>query len=92
MKTAQLIAIDGTTTEISPAHGHHFKLQELYFLLGCRYIEIAHLDDGRLMIIDEEGKLKAGHRINQKATDMYRPSVDYIVGRALVCDASMLET
>lgn len=88
---ATLLKIDGTTKEVQPRNKKHgFTLDELYSLLDCSLIEaVGPMDDGRLMICDEEGKLKEGwgERINALATHEYRVKygpIDVIVGNALL--------
>ena len=72
MRTAQLIKPDGETTEIQPANGNDFSIQECYQLIKCRMVEIVELSDGRIMILDEEGKLKDKIEKNEKATAMFQ--------------------
>ena len=62
---------------------------------GGGWIEISHLSDGRLMVFDEEGKLKDLPH-NDAATLLWRQGRlrgdrDYIVGDALVCEESQIE-
>ena len=57
------------------------------------YIEIVRLRDGRMIIVDEEGKSK-DKAVNIPATNILRRdhyTTDYIVGTAIVCDADMIE-
>ena len=68
---ARLIRTDGTQETIRPkdeSQGFRFE-GELYELLGCDLIEIIHLAAGRLMLLDEEGKLRRPRKpMNEKAT------------------------
>ena len=85
---AKLIEPNGRITEQLPANGTDFTLEELRRLVGCKYIEVAHLrtHDGAFLVVDEEGKLY-GKELNHEATFLYRafhPN-DYIVGNALLC-------
>lgn len=88
---ATLLKVDGTKIEVFPANKKKgFTLEECYKLLNCTCIEApGPFTDGRLMICDEEGKLKEGwrDRINAQAThiwrEMYGPT-DVIVGDALM--------
>lgn len=56
-------------------------------------VEVLRLNDDRMMLINEEGKLK-GLTLNGRASDLawfyhaMRPD-DHIVGNALVCDTKM---
>lgn len=88
---ATLIKIDGTKKEVFPQNKRKgFSLQETYDLLGCSMVElVGPMDDGRCMLIDEEGKLKQGweRRINAQATHMFRTRFGYgdiIVGDVLL--------
>ena len=71
---------------VEPKNGTDFTLEELQGYVGG-YIEIIHLNDGRIMVINEEGKL-LGLPLNMLATIQYQLSygpLDQIVGNALVC-------
>lgn len=83
---AQIIKTTGETLEVSPKKGKHFKLDEMQKIVGG-LIEIVEIYGGRLMILNEEGKLN-GLAFNPKATLLYRLSretTDIIVGDVLVC-------
>lgn len=71
MNTAQLIKPNGEITEITPVNGTDFSLDECYALLECEMVEVVGLSDGRVMILDEEGKLKDEFEINDKATELF---------------------
>jgi hypothetical protein len=80
---ATLYRENGTAEEVQPANGSSFTLQEMQTLVGG-YIEITETRDGRLMVLDEEGKLK-GKRMNLPATMLYRyGSYDPIVGDVVI--------
>ena len=82
----EVIRVNGTREEYLPADGRHYTLEELKKAIGGGYIEIVHTKDGRLMVMDEEGKLK-GFQINRVATALYRfGDQDPIVGDVLVCE------
>ena len=88
---ATLIKVDGTKTEVFPENKRKgFTLAEVYNLMNCRLVElVGPLDDGRSMLVDEEGKLKAEwmSRINSEATHLFRTRYgahDVIVGDALL--------
>lgn len=81
---AQLIKASGEVIPVEPENGTDFKLEELNrFVEG--YIEVIHPphQDGKIMIINEEGKLK-GLPYNAAATAIW--THDDIVGNALLCD------
>ena len=75
-----------TETEVSPKNGTDFSLEELKSFVDG-WIEIVDLRDGRLMVVNEEGKL-LGLPLNLLATVEYQKTfgpIDQIVGNALVC-------
>ena len=88
---ATLIKVDGTKTEVFPKNKRKgFTLAEVYSLMNCRLVElVGPLDDGRSMLVDEEGKLKEGwnSRINSEATRLFQSrfgAYDVIVGDVLL--------
>lgn len=88
---ATLIKVDGTKTEVFPKNKRKgFTLAEVYSLMSCSMVElVGPLDDGRNMLVDEEGKLKAEwiNRINSEATHLFRTRYgahDVIVGDVLL--------
>lgn len=89
---AQLLRFDESCDEVFPIDAKSgFSLPELYTLIGCEMVEAVYLDDGRIMLIDEEGKLRKGHLVllNEPATELLRRAGgmpgDYITGNALIC-------
>lgn len=75
-----------------PKNGKTFGLTEMQEIVGG-YIEPIRLNDGRMIIVDEDGKSK-GKAVNIPATNILRRdhfTTDYIVGTAIVCDADMIE-
>jgi len=88
--TAVLIKADGTTTPVRPRTGSVWTLDELQAFVGG-YIEIVNTNDGRAMVLHEEGKLKGGV-VNDRATDLYQyGDHDLIVGDVVVCDWSQID-
>jgi len=77
---------NGEVERIAPKNDKDYKLEELREIVGG-YIQICQGDDGNILIVDEEGKLK--HKdLNERATQWYHTYVypaDYIVGDALLC-------
>lgn len=69
---ATLIKSDGQTLRVKPKNGKNFRLAELRELLNCYFVELVHLADGRIMIIDEKGKLSDNHDVNLPATLLFR--------------------
>lgn len=86
---ATIIKANGSTQDIEPKNGSDFQLEELQKIVGG-YIEILYLNDGRLMVCNEEGKL---NRLpyNEKATRLFGLSYDYVVGDVLVCDNNQIK-
>ena len=84
---AQFIKSNGAEVELVPENGKQFTLKELQDLVDG-FIEIVPAKDGRLIIINEEGKLR-DLPMNQKASLLYKHAgSDVIVGDVLVCDKS----
>ncbi len=69
---ALLITVNEKVKEVFPENGKYFTLEELYDLLNCRVIDILPLADGRLMVIDDEGKLQSDWQVNLTATELFR--------------------
>lgn len=91
-KSAKIIYTDKESEDYIPKNGNTFELTEMQEIVGG-YIEIIRLNDGRIMIVDEEGKLN-NKEVNIPATNILRRdhyTTDYIVGTAIVCDADMVE-
>ena len=90
---AILIKPDYSKQEVSP-NGCVFTLNEIYNLLNCGMIQIVPLENDRLLVCDEEGKLKP-HRMNPFATMLLRRAGgmpdDYIAGDALIVDTTEIE-
>lgn len=84
---AKVIPAVGEPYEVQPKNGKYFVLKEMQEIVGG-YIEIIHLGNDKLMVVNEEGKLE-GLPWNDEATKMYQECVrpfDYIAGNALICD------
>ncbi len=85
---ATIYRTNGTTESVTPENGTDFELRELQLIVGG-YIEILNLRGGKIMVINEEGKLD-GLQQNRLATKLlyvsYPYSNDFIVGDVLVCD------
>lgn len=75
-----------------PKNGTTFELEEMQEIVGG-YIEVIRLNDGRVIIVDSQGKA-LNKAVNIPATNILRRdhfTTDYIVGTAIVCDADMVE-
>jgi hypothetical protein len=85
---ATLIFEDGSAKDIRPADlKQGFTLTELYAALGCDVVEAVRLRNGRILVVDENGKL-VGRPVNELATMLARGVLqahDVIVGPALLC-------
>lgn len=87
----RILFVDGREEFIEPKNGTDFSLEELRAIVGG-YIEIVYLDDSRIMIVNEEGKI---YRlpVNVKATFIVNGigKQDLIVGNVLVCRSEMVK-
>lgn len=91
-KSAKIIYTDKEAEDYTPKNGKTFEFDELKGIVDG-YIEIVRLNDGRVIIVDEDGKSK-NKAVNIPATNILRRdhyTTDYIVGTAIVCDADMIE-
>ena len=91
--TAKHILINGQSFDVKPENGKTFSLKELQTLVGG-YIEVIALRDGKLMVLNEEGKLE-GLAVNEVATEFAQSAgihpADVIVGNVVVMPSSMME-
>ena len=91
-KKAKIIYTDKEAEDYTPKNGKTFELDELQGIVGG-WIEIVRLKDGRIIVIDEDGKSK-DKAVNIPATNIMRRdhyTTDYIVGTAIVCDSDMVD-
>ena len=83
---------NGEIIPITPKNKKSFTLKELQsFVSG--YIQVITLEDGRLMVLDEEGKLE-GKQKNIIATNVAKSVLfqgDYIVGDVLVTPYELVD-
>ena len=79
-KQAFIYQANGEIIPITPKNNVSFTLKEMQDIVGG-YIEIVYLKDGRIMVVNEEGKFNDLNP-NQEATKLYMN--DYIVGDVLV--------
>lgn len=85
---AKFIKASGEKIDITPCNKKMFELEEAQALVGG-YIQIIHVGNDRVMVFDEEGKLKR-KPVNQVATmiaKMHRAifPTDFIVGDVIYC-------
>ena len=91
-KWAHVYYPNGDFQETQPNNGSTFELEELQEVVGG-YIEIVRLNDGRIIIVNEDG-LSLNLPVNIEATNILRrdhSTTEYIVGNAIVCDADMID-
>ena len=87
MEKPKILKVKGRDKYVMPKNGHDFDLWELQEIVGG-YVEFIPLTEHRVMIVDEDGKVK-GKPVNAKATKLLEKSLiklDVIVGDALVCE------
>lgn len=90
---AQIIKTNGTIIEVEPKNGTDFQLEELQAVVGG-YIQIIHLGDDAVMVVNEEGKFTC--EWNGVATTFAKMrrairSNDYISGDVLVCNVRQIK-
>lgn len=81
-----LVTSSGTMRDIEPMNGEYYKLRELQHYVGG-YIETVNVGNGKVLIMDEEGKLK-GKLPNKIATGwlLTEGINDWIAGDAILID------
>ena len=81
---------DGCMRPVVPMNGKKFTLQELQSLVDG-YIEYVHLGNGKVLVVDEDGKRK-GKLVNMIATSWLRTDgrCDYICGAALLAEEAQV--
>ena len=84
---SEIITPEGRVTTARPK-GKAWSLEEMQEIVGG-WIEIVPTLDGRLMILNEEGKLD-GLPANSKATALFGDH-DVIVGTVLVTDPKLVK-
>ena len=78
---ATLIKTDGEITEVEPADGHSFTLDEMQKMVGG-YFETVHVRDGRILLADEDG-IRKNLKPNYIATTIVGLT---ILGNVLICN------
>ena len=90
---AEIIYPNGESLPFEPKDGKEFSLKELQDAVGG-LIEVVSLSNGKLMIINEEGKFK-NLESNHVATELFTPESrifpDHIVGNAIVMEREEME-
>lgn len=83
---AQIIKTNGEIHEVQPNNGADFQLDELQAIVKG-YIEIIHLDDDEIMVVNEEGKFTCGYNRHASAVaHLHRaiPLNDFVCGDVLI--------
>ncbi len=65
---ATIIYPNGLTSEVQPRNGHDFQLDELQAVVDG-YIEMIPARDGRIIVLNDEGK-RLGLPRNEQATQL----------------------
>ena len=89
---AQIIKTNGEIIDVEQKNGKDFKLRELQKIVDG-YIEIVWLPNGKIMVLNEDGKSRE-LETNIEATRIYYNVFGYtdiIVGDVLICDANQVE-
>lgn len=77
--------------DVTPKDGKMFTLEEAQAMVGG-YIEVVHLNEGKILVCDEEGRIKQ-KRVNKNATKAacelgYKGY--FLVGDVLICNDNQL--
>lgn len=94
---AKLITDDGRVIPIIPENEVSFELEEMYNIIKCDVVQVIPIAGTRkILIIDEEGKLKDKPTVNVLATNLAHEhkAISYgnsIVGNAILCDDTMID-
>ena len=86
-----IVTPSGSMKEVKPMNGEKFTLFELQQHVGG-YIEIIYLTNDKLLVVDEEGKLK-GKPLNRIATGWLNADgiIDYVAGTAILMDSKLMQ-
>ena len=88
---ATIIKINGEKENIQPSNGKVFTLEELQKAVNG-YIQLVPIKEGeyvgKLMIVDEEGLLKATPQLNKEASKIVSQP---IVGQVLIIDRDQIK-
>lgn len=89
--TPSIIKTDGTSTDFMPANGSKFTLEELQQAVGG-YIEIVHISNSQIAVLNEEGKLN-NLPYNHIASLVFAMAgiKDVALGDVVVCENNMVD-
>lgn len=82
---ATVYKTDGSSYPVKPNNGKSFSLEELQKIVGG-FIENIYLNDGSVMVVNEEGKIYA-LELNKEATRILRYNFktnDFVVGDVII--------
>lgn len=90
---AQIIKSSGDIIEIEPKNGKEFSLKELREIVDG-YIDIVSLNDGRYMVVNDEGLIN-DLPVNFEASIMYYGKIamlkgSYICGDVIICESNQI--
>lgn len=92
------IDVDGTVTEIKPKDEKGYYLKEMYEMCNTNIVEFVYLPENKILVVDEEGALKEGRKINWNATKLLAPLVlaqggnpFFIFGNVMLIDQKNVE-
>lgn len=77
-----LIEADGVVTEIKPNNAADgYSLKEIYKMCNTDIVEFLYLPENKVLIVDKEGALKEGRKINWEVTKLLSQEVVLSMGR-----------
>ena len=70
------IDVDGAVTEIKPKDEKGgYSIKEMYEMCNTDIVEFLCLSENKILVVDEEGALKEGRKINWDVTKLLAPLV-----------------
>lgn len=87
------ITVGGKITEIAPADGEGFELDEVQSRVEG-YIEVVYLNEKQIMIVNEDGKFGKPYNVFASAIAHLNGAIgqrDFICGDVVVCPSEMLQ-
>ncbi|MDR1339393.1 MAG: DUF3846 domain-containing protein [Prevotellaceae bacterium] len=90
---ATIYRTNGETQSVTPKNRKYFQLKELQRIVGG-YVENIYLNDGTIMVINEEGK-RENLSLNIEATSIFRKnfpaSNGFVIGDVLITERAYLK-
>ena len=88
------LSVDGDISEYK-FDGETYDIQKIKDLCNFDYIEIVPLNDGIILVCDEEGLLKGEPKVNTIATKLYQSAYGTdqvgIVGDCVICNTKAVK-